>query len=159
MGRTDIALNEEGRAQCQELLQKLDPDFEIIFSSPLKRARETAQVLAEHFGKKVITADELAERDFGSLSGKTWDEIHEATGIDMKTITKAEKYDFRPYGGESAEQVKERIVKFLEDLKTQPYSNVVVACHGGVISMMHHLFPKDEISSITNTSIHVFELS
>jgi broad specificity phosphatase PhoE len=158
MGRTDIELNEEGRAQCQELVQKLESDFYVIFSSPLKRAYETAQVIAEHFGKEVIIKNELTERDFGTLSGKTWIQIQEETGVDMRAITKEERYDFRPYGGESAEDVKARLLKFLEEVKTQPYSKVVIACHSGVISMMRHLFPNNEISPITNTSVHEFEL-
>src|ERR1700674_1532183 len=129
MGRTDIELNSEGQAQCEVLVQKLDPNFEVIFSSPLKRAYGTAEAIAEHFDKPIIIKEELTERDFGSLSGKTWSEIQQETGVDMKALTKEERYDFRPYGGESAQQVKERVLKFLEDLKIQPYSTVVVASH------------------------------
>jgi len=157
MGRTDIELNDEGRAQAAEVVKMLSADFDALYSSPLKRAYQTAEAISEHFHKPIIVKEELTERDFGTLSGKSWAEIEDQTKIDMKTITKAEQYDFRPYGGESAEQVKARLLRFLDELKTKPYSKVVTVCHSGIISMMRHVYPNNETAHITNTSINEFE--
>jgi len=158
MGRTDIELNEEGRAQAAEVVKALDTDFDALYSSPLKRAYQTAQAISEHFKKPILLEEKLAERDFGLLQGKSWMEIQEETGIDMHTLTKEEKYNFRPYGGESAEDVKGRLLAFLDELKTKPYTKVVIVCHSGIISMMRHLFPNDVTDHISNTSINEFDL-
>ena len=158
MGRADIELNEEGIAQCAILAREIDPDFEIIYSSPLKRAYTTAQVIAKSTGKEIIICNELSERDFGSLSGKTWDEINTETGKDLKQITKEQRYDFRPYGGESVEQVKERIEQFLNRVRTDGYSKVLIVCHSGIISLMRHMHEKEQLPSIPNASVHEFVL-
>lgn len=159
MGRTDIDLNEEGRAQAAAVVQALGTGFDALYSSPLKRAYQTAQAIAEHAEKPIIVDERLSERDFGSLQGKSWVEIQAETGIDMKAITKMEEYDFRPYGGESAGDVKERLLSFLDDLKTKPYARVCIVCHSGIISMMRHLYPNDVTDHISNTSINEFELA
>lgn len=159
MGRTDIPLNDEGRAQAAEMVLSLDGNFDALYSSPLKRAYETAQVVANRFQKDIIVDERLAERSFGSLAGKSWAEIEAETHEDMKTITKAEQYDFRAWGGESADDVKARLLAFLEDLKKESYTTVVIVCHSGIISMMRHLFPNNETTHISNASVNTFELA
>lgn len=158
MGRADIELNEEGRAQCQLLLEKLEPDFDVILSSPLKRALQTAEVIAERFGKEIIIEHALIERNFGSLAGKTWEQVEEQTGINMKALTEKEQYDFRPYGGESAQDVKARLVEFISELRTRPYSKVVIACHSGIMSMIHHITYNDEAGEPDNATVREFEI-
>jgi broad specificity phosphatase PhoE len=158
LGHTDMDLDDEGIQEARELLSRLDPDFELIYSSPLKRCRETAEIIAQHFGKKIMVSDNLLERDFGSFDGKTWKEINRETGKDMKTIDHDQKYDYRAYGGESAEQVKARVLKFLEEAKRQPHEKALVVCHVGVIWMMYLLFPAYKRRSVSNASVHKFVL-
>lgn len=74
-GREDIPLNETGREQaklCGQALQRLN--IRTIFTSPLSRAKVTAEIIAEHIGgKDVIVEPGLIERDFGALAGVTYD--------------------------------------------------------------------------------------
>ena len=73
--RVDESLNDEGRRQAEELREGIqDKMFDVIFSSPLKRAEETARILAHERNVPVVLRAELKERDFGALSGKTWPE-------------------------------------------------------------------------------------
>lgn len=155
--RVNESLNAEGVKQAQDLAQSLDKDFDIIFSSPLKRAVETAKLISERLNIPVIEKKELTERDFGSLSGKRWDEMPEA----VKSRDDLEQnYDYRSFGGESAGDVKSRFLKFTNELK-EKYSDkkILIVAHGGILKMAHSLFSK-EIAEIKlhNASMHEFDI-
>ena len=72
-GATDVPLNERGRAQAQALGELLSGrGIAAVASSPLARARETAQIAAAHVGAPLRYADaDLAERRFGAFEGLT----------------------------------------------------------------------------------------
>ncbi|MEK7616380.1 MAG: histidine phosphatase family protein [Patescibacteria group bacterium] len=96
--RQDAELNESGREQAKQTLQALPEHvFTICFSSPLKRARQTAEIIAEHFRLPIIFRDELKEKDYGSLSGKSFEEVKKVTGVDRTTMNT--KLDLTPWGG------------------------------------------------------------
>ncbi|SHO51786.1 histidine phosphatase family protein [Anaerocolumna xylanovorans] len=74
-GSTDIELSEEGRKQALALKASLKPDFQAIYASPLIRATETANILCEGTGLKVMPCKEMREINFGAWEGLTFDEI------------------------------------------------------------------------------------
>jgi len=161
--RIDEPLNATGRQQAEDLavsIQKLP--FDIIFSSPLKRAEETARIIALGRNIPVVLRDELKERDFGSISGKSWEEA-DALSMDrsggLKSVDTHLEYDYRPYGGESAEDVKKRLSDFVAEIKTT-YSDkrVLVVAHGGIIRFSHLLFRDRQVDHIKNASIEEFDI-
>jgi uncharacterized phosphatase len=73
-GRSDIPLNETGRQQAEAVgkyLQTNDPAWNLILTSPLIRAQETARILAQHlnYQKEIIVVPDLIERSFGEFEG------------------------------------------------------------------------------------------
>lgn len=77
-GHADPPLNERGRAQARELAGKLrDERVDAVFTSPLRRARETAEIVAETLGLPVIEDEGLREVDVGEWQGLTRAEIEE----------------------------------------------------------------------------------
>ena len=67
-GRSDIPLNREGRRQALETAGKLaglDAAIGMVITSPLRRARETAEIIAGHLGAGIEIHEEIVERDFG----------------------------------------------------------------------------------------------
>ncbi|WP_328295491.1 histidine phosphatase family protein [Kineococcus sp. NBC_00420] len=76
-GRTDIPLNDTGRAQALALADQLaGQGWTAITSSPLSRARETAQIIADHLGLELLPAhDDLVERNFGEAEGGDLEEL------------------------------------------------------------------------------------
>lgn len=70
-GRTDVPLNDTGRAQARALAATLTGQgWAAITSSPLSRARETARIVADHLGLDLLPADaDLVERNFGEAEG------------------------------------------------------------------------------------------
>lgn len=75
-GQTDIALNETGRMQSEQLGEYLKRyNWKHVFSSPLIRAYETAVIIAETIGISIVkTDDALRERDYGAAEGTTPEE-------------------------------------------------------------------------------------
>ena len=78
-GRADQPLNEAGRGQARELAELLrDEPVSAVYTSPLRRARETAEILAEDFGLRPQPLDALLEIDVGAWEGLTIDEVRAA---------------------------------------------------------------------------------
>lgn len=77
-GRTPgIALGEEGRAQARRLGRRMARErIDLIQASPVQRARETAQAIADASGRDVEVAPALEEIDFGSWSGRNFDDLN-----------------------------------------------------------------------------------
>ena len=75
-GRTDIPLNETGRAQALELGERLrGREFAGVLTSPLSRAADTARLAG--FGDRAVVDDDLREWDYGDFEGKRTEEIRE----------------------------------------------------------------------------------
>lgn len=156
---SDPALNATGRRQVAELAARIDFEFDTIFSSPTKRAIETAGIMNQKFGKPLVIREELIERRYGSFSGKTWPEINAALGANHTEMHLKSRFDYRPYGGESPEDIGRRIRIFLDYLKEYHVGERVIAVsHGGIIRMVHQMFSGREVEHIKNASIHEFDL-
>ena len=83
-GRIDIELNSEGKEQANIVKEKLKGvKFDKVFSSPLKRAKETAQIICN---QEIIFDDRLKERFNGELEGKTKNEIEHFPDFNIKLL-------------------------------------------------------------------------
>ncbi|MGC1382032.1 MAG: histidine phosphatase family protein [Candidatus Baltobacteraceae bacterium] len=131
-GRSDVPLSVRGRAHAQAIAAALAADpIDRIYSSDLSRALETARILSAARGIEVESDPRLREFDFGKWEGLTWDEIVTAyphlTGLGS---TAAKRY--APEGGESFEEVRERLRSFLDEIvRADPAANVAVVTHAG----------------------------
>ena len=127
-GRLDVPLNATGRHQADSLRNHLTLDtFDTVCSSPLKRAAETAQIIA---GKSPIAFDgKLAEIHHGCWQGKTKEEIA-ARWPDQWERWQDEPQRFAPSGGETAAHVRVRVEEFL---RTIHGTNILCVSHGVVI--------------------------
>lgn len=157
--RIDAPLDAEGLEQAVNVLGKLPEKISAVYSSPLKRAAQTAEIIAKHYGVPVNYSDYLKERDFGSLSGKTWDMIDDEIGVSLSEIDKSQEYDYTQYGGESVDQVRARLLAFLEMVKnTHNTDPVIIVTHFGLISLMNTIQPGTQQHSLSNSSIHKFKV-
>lgn len=157
--KIDAPLDSQGLQQAHLVAARLPQEFSMVYSSPLQRAAQTALVIADFFDKNIEISQELKERDFGSLSGKTWEQIEQETGSKLSQADADLQYDYRDFGGESAEQVKERLLSFLETVKSKHQNDtVVVVTHFGIIALMNSLYPRTEMFDLSNSSVHRFEI-
>ena len=132
-GRTDIPLSETGLKQADELRRYFQSrPVEQVFSSPLRRARETA---AACFPGHCIILDELINNlDLGAWSGRPKREIQlEQPRQWQRWISRPERMVFP--GGESLSDVYARCQRFLQKLTTPPLA-VAVVSHRAVLKTM-----------------------
>ncbi len=123
-GRTDIPLNETGREQARVAASALATEpWDVVVSSPLERARETAAIIADSLGVPLGgTYDELIEQGFGAAEGTLVAEL------DLRWP----KRDFERK--ESDEEVGPRGVRGLERIASEyPGARVLVVAHGTLI--------------------------
>lgn len=151
----DLPLNETGQSDVARLRDSLSLLPKALYVSPLTRAKETAAILNERFKVPIILTPELMERDFGTLSGKLRSEITPQLVLDDLEG----HYDYRPYGGESAEDVRARILRFLGTLRPEADEPIILITHRGVIRILYDLFPSDALPEmILPASKHFFDI-
>jgi broad specificity phosphatase PhoE len=129
-GHADPPLNEAGRRQSAELAERLVAEsIARVYSSPLRRALETAEIVAAHLGVEVETVDALREIDVGSWSGLTREEVAERfPEAYARWLDGALGFE----GGETYEQLAGRVVPTLRTLAGRhPGEVVLVVTHGG----------------------------
>jgi alpha-ribazole phosphatase len=127
-GRLDIPLNATGRQQARTLRVRLkNTPFDSVYSSPLRRAFETAQIIAPD--KPIRRDARLAEIDHGDWQGKTQQEI-EAEWPHQWDAWNSDPDSFTPPGGETIADVQLRIKEFLAEMEGQA---ILCVSHGVVI--------------------------
>jgi alpha-ribazole phosphatase len=133
-GRTDVALDESGRAQAGRLRDRLIKEKILsIYSSPLKRAEETARVIASGQAQGVIICPELREIDFGLIEGLSYAEIQERFPAVARAWASLSE-DLAYPGGESLSQMEERVAAFASRLKqADPQGTLLVVAHAGIL--------------------------
>ena len=151
-GSSDIPLNDTGRAQALAVGGVLARHrFDLIVSSPLSRAMETATIIARRMGMPLpLPVQSLVERHYGEAEGCTREELDSRFPGDAPVP-----------GREPREEVQKRVIRTLHDLAIRhPRADILVVSHGGVIrSVVEHAAPGQYSEPIKNCSVHSFEHS
>lgn len=167
-GRRDVPLNARGRRQVAEsglvLQDLLDRDGRkpadlAYVASPLKRARETMEILRRTLGldpSSYAIDDRLLEISYGEWEGLTLPEI-DASMPGMLAERERDKWDFAPPGGESYRELTDRISAWYAGLT----GDTVVAAHGGgvrsLMAMFHVMSPGEAThAQIAQGAVYVF---
>jgi alpha-ribazole phosphatase len=133
-GNTDIALSEIGLRQAERLRDCLAKEnIDRIYSSDLKRALVTAEIIASHHGLEIVACPELREIDFGCIEGLTFDQISksypEIVRLWMECSTRLRYPD-----GESIDELEERVGRFRKRLESHSREEtVLVVAHNGIL--------------------------
>jgi broad specificity phosphatase PhoE len=130
-GKSDIPLNEKGRKQAYCLgLALQSENLKAIYSSPLKRALDTAQAISVYHHLKVQTDPALAEIDMGFIDGLDLTEVKERQ-MDFWKRWRQEDYSIALPGGESLLQVQQRVWEAVQGIiRCHQEGSVVVVSHG-----------------------------
>ena len=129
-GRHDIALTKEGIRQARLAARRLAaaPGVDVIVTSPLQRARRTAEAVAEATGAPMIVDDDLAEADFGQWQGLSFAEANQRWPDELAAWLASP--DAAPPGGESFAVVALRVLGAIDRLiKAHQHSSAVVVSH------------------------------
>lgn len=133
-GVTDVPLTEVGMAQAKALAAEAAKyPIDVIIASPLIRARQTAQAVADALGLPITVDDRLHEQRYGIFEGKD--------RKDPDFLANKRKFVTRYPGGESMFDLAYRVYDLLNEIKiTYPDKNVLLVCHGGVFRVIHTYF-------------------
>jgi broad specificity phosphatase PhoE len=131
-GHADPPLNRRGRAQAVDLARALAAEqLAAVYSSPLRRALETAEVVAASHGLEPIPVDGLREVDVGSWSGLTRGEVEERF---PEQFSRWLEFDQGWEDGETYEEMGTRAVAALLELAAaHEHERVLAVTHGGPI--------------------------
>ncbi len=166
----DDYLDTQGIIQTEKIIpiiQKLELD--ILFTSYLHRAEESAAIIRQKLKEPIpiIHDFRLRERDFGSLTGKPqeyWDQMLPGNR-ESETL---QQYDYRPFGGESVEEVRQRAISCILDVVTNyDHRNIGITTHNGIIRLLLFHFPdipriyrnEDTEKDIANCDIYEWEMT
>ncbi len=130
--RTGVHLNQEGRHQAEQVARRLEPlGIHRIFSSPLERATETAEPLANRLGLQVHIEERLNEIDFGDWTGSTLADLEQLEHWRQWNVFRSR---VRPPNGESMFEAQTRMIALMTSLHGQfGNDNIVLVSHGDPI--------------------------
>ncbi len=175
-GFKNIELSEQGIEEANKAGQNfknLDIKFNIVFTSELKRAQETAKIILQNLDQwdflnnegKIISNINLNERDYGDLTGLNKKETAEKFG--EKQVHKWRRgYSDQPPNGESLEDVVRRVTKYFEEvikpaIQSNENDNILIAAHGNslrALLIVMNIYEPNNINSVelsTGVPIHV----
>ncbi len=154
-GWRDVGLTETGTAEAHragKLIKAQGLVFDIAYTSALKRAQLTLEIMLEELGQQgleTIKDQALNERDYGDLSGLNKDDARKRWGDEQVHIWRR-SFDIAPPGGESLKDTAARVLPYYE-AKILPQvlagKNVLVAAHGNslraLIMQLDKLSPEE----------------
>ena len=134
IGTTDFALSDKGRSELYDLLDAyVYPKVERVYSSPLERCTETAEILFPD--TEMVIAEDFAELHFGKFEGKTADELIDDP--DYRAWLKG-GMDAKPPEGEGVSELCVRtyrgLQKILLEMMEEDFRHVAIVTHAGVIA-------------------------
>jgi 2,3-bisphosphoglycerate-dependent phosphoglycerate mutase len=137
-GQLDIGLNDAGRWQASRLaLACADERLDVIYSSDLTRARDTARVVASRAGLELRTDTGLRERGFGVFEGLTFAEIEQRFPNQARSWRRRDA-SFGPDGGETLQAFYARAVGTVAALAARHRGqHIAVVTHGGVLDALY----------------------
>ena len=158
-GWKDVGLTEEGMAEAHRagaMLKETAQGFDCAFTSTLKRAHNTLDIILEELGQgrlPTVKAAALNERDYGELVGIDKEEARKRWGAEQVHLWQR-SYDIAPPGGESLKDTAARVLPFFEKWivpELQKGKSVIVVAHGNslrsLIMQLDRLTP-DEVMQV-----------
>ncbi len=152
-GRTPgVPLTDKGITQAQQTAELLEHmNISAIYSSPIQRAKHTAEIVGEHNSIDVQIDDRLIELDMGKFTGIPYDEIFASHGNVFLKFYNGE-LEIAHNGVETFADVKKRVTSIVDEIiEKHPDQNVVLVTHMDPIKAM--------LSTVVNLSpTNLFEL-
>jgi len=144
-GQLDFPLSEEGRLQASYTGRALGGmEISGVYTSPLSRAFETAQIVAREagFSGEVVCIPGLMERHGGILQGHTWDEQEARNpAFAEKFLALPEEERWTVAGAETDEEILARFEEAIYEILSRRHKGPVVVSHGGIMrAFLRHVF-------------------
>ena len=152
---TDWNLTELGKQQAEQIAMKLKQELDgkkvVLYTSDLKRAKQTADCIASQLQVVLIVKKELRERNLGRCCGKSVQWLRENLECDEKTI------DDRPFSdAESRRDEWNRLKPFFNQVMAEEAENIIIVSHGDLLSVFNSMFLGLEVESLNTCEMFGF---
>jgi 2,3-bisphosphoglycerate-dependent phosphoglycerate mutase len=142
-GWRDSKLSQKGIYQAKDIAKQLCHfKIDYAFTSHLKRAKQTLEIVLEYHPETIIFVDDrIIERCYGLLQGKSKQKVEKENPTFYEQCHRG--YNLAPPKGESLEMVEKRVISFFEQLKKwllQHPGNVAISCHNNSIRPLRKIF-------------------
>lgn len=176
-GQSDIPLDAEGKAQAEKLGHRFEDEFlqsgeqiAAIYCSPLSRAEETAEAVADKFQLAPKADPAMVEMDMGEWEGKTakqiMEEYKDQNGVPLLKKWQEDPVENNIPGGEKAADLDNRVATSLDRIIKNhlPAENIVLVAHMGPIAVaLRHVLgkPLKDLAKVKtdNASVSVIEVN
>jgi broad specificity phosphatase PhoE len=137
-GTIDVSLSDKGIQESTNAAEKLAKyKFDVVVTSNMKRAVETAQILAQR-NTPIVKSKLCSERNFGIMEGCTWDDVQKFNPPILFIEVGNDLHSVNPKGGEAFEDLWQRAKKFRRFLfRKYRGGSVLVVSHGVFLQMLH----------------------
>ncbi len=157
-GHLDTKLSKQGLKQAGELTRKLESHYDIVYSSSLSRAKETA-IIALNNKYDIIFKDKLREMNLGDLEGVQFSDM---TGEQEMMWQKIHSdLEFNDHNGESPNEFLNRTVNIFNEIvtkaKQKSHQSILIFTHEGVLKMILEIHLKLTEGPFENTEIITIE--
>lgn len=149
---TDWDLSELGIQQAKRIGEKLKVELEnrqlVMYSSDLKRAKQTAENVGEYLGISPVLRTELRERNLGRCCGKSVKWLRENLEKQERTI------DDRLFSdAESRRDEWDRLKPFFEEVMRNEEENIIIVSHGDLLSVFNAMFLGLDVESLNQAEM------
>lgn len=151
-GRSQNRLSKTGIELAKERAKEYaNTKFDVIVCSPLMRTVQTANIMNKFHNVKILKDERLLEIDQGYFTGKSKDNL-------TKEELKNKSLRSKSYGMESFEEVKDRVVSFLKDLKQKyPFQNILIVTHNCNATFFDYVLRKEKFDAKNFPNLKNFE--
>ena len=150
-GWHDPELTDHGKHKAHDLKEELyTVKFDHVYSSPLKRALQTANIIIDD--KEIIVDERLKERSYGDWSAKNKEEVKSIEG-EANYYAARRGWETSPPNGESLKDVSIRVKPFIDSLPN--VGNILVVSHGNTIRAISVLFGINSEENVSTFEIKV----
>lgn len=149
---TDWDLSETGKTQAENIGRKLSKELAgksvVMYSSDLKRAAQTAEIIGQHLNLRPILSFELRERNLGKCVGKSVQWLRENMECQEKTV------DDRMFSdAESRRDEWNRLHPFFQKISDSQDEHIIIVSHGDLLSVFNAMWLGLEVESINKAEL------
>lgn len=153
-GGTEKELNETGISQAYNTKKELENvKYNLVICSPMKRAKQTAEIINEGRDIPIITDERIRERKLGDYEGRDVTKEMENNIWDYKL-------NYNIPNGENLHDFENRINEFFDDIKEKYYDKtILIVAHGGIAKVIKsHLYGMPESQNLAEISMNNCEI-
>lgn len=144
----------EAATDLRDAFKEKDLKFDAIYTSTQQRAIDTAEIIQDDSNVEIIQMDDLKELGFGKWDGMFLEDVHKEHKVEYENYMNNPKLYEPTSGGESFEELFERVKRALDEIINSNHENVLIVTHGVTIKAIISLVDNIDIEKFNDIPIY-----